>query len=949
MDIGVYAVRFGFVASLTSVVLYALSLRDRRLLRFARLSYAVTAMTVVFCFGRLMFIVSNSVDTGKFAFEYPYKYASPDLESPWKYAATWAGQEGSFLLWALWTAIIGGIVAWKAGRWESRVMPFYISTLVFLFGILIWLSPYNPIGHLLHRGTGPNDFPLDLPWPPTFGQGLNPSLQNYWMAIHPPTIFFGFAALAVPFAYALAAMIWRDYGGALDKSHANGGWAPTVMPYVLMATATLGVGLFMGGYWAYETQGWHGFWGWDPVENASLFPWLGCLGLLHGLIVQKNRGGMGRSNIFLAIASWLLFLWGTFLTRSGVLASFSVHAFDMLGTNALYLLVGMIAFHGLLGMSLLVWRWKSIPGRPISDRALSRDSAMVLAISLMMVSSAVIAVATSWPLISRWPILKAIGLKSLYSATGMPAQPIFYNKFGSVVIIPAMLAMGAVPFLAWGRTNSEKFLWKVLVPWLSAIGIGALVVWFAVGQEATGFKPSTPRILVVVLGMLGAFALLANTLLVKKILRPTADSPAARWTGAIMLIAAGIVVPLLVFYVPLPMVVILFCFAGIAAGLVTLRSKGITAGGWLAHVGIGTMLIGTVLTNVYEKTDTIPLVEGAGPSRPLYGYRLEFAGWTHDDKEKQLAATTDPKEAERLQAELKEEWKKYSHGVLLKVTPDTGKDVVHADDGTTPVAAKSEGGFIAKAPIFLNTQNMSGNSDGPQTMRWPYIHKELTRDYYIGIGNDPQHSRPGATLQPGEEARLTYNYADQQIMNTPYAVRYKNFFMNGGPGQAGTMMGAVVELITPDGKTYEARPAMRLGGPNGPEQVPAQIPEINAVALLNGRVDAATKTATVEFELPDAGPRWIVPVSVTDKPWINLVWLGVAIMGTGTLTAMVRRSLEARKGALVTNDAASGERETEQDESKPVRASIPAVVTAKSDDSHIPAKGARPKPARAKS
>src|SRR5438067_6237504 len=202
MDIGKVGVLIGLGASIAAIALYVLSLRgNRRILWAARSAFALTALSVFFCFGRLMFLVSHH----RFEFDYVFRYSSADLGFPWKYAATWAGQEGSFLLWAFWTAVIGILVVWKAGKWESRVMPFYLSTFVFLFGILAWLSPYN----LMQRG-GTSGWPLDLPWPPINGQGLNPSLQNYWMAIHPPTIFFGFSSLLVPFSFAIAAMIWRD-------------------------------------------------------------------------------------------------------------------------------------------------------------------------------------------------------------------------------------------------------------------------------------------------------------------------------------------------------------------------------------------------------------------------------------------------------------------------------------------------------------------------------------------------------------------------------------------------------------------------------------------------------------------------------------------------------------------------------------------------------------------
>lgn len=812
MEVGRISVVLGFGASLVSILLYVLALRgNRKALPAARVAYGVTALCAAFCFGRLMWIVAHK----QFQYHYVFKYVSRDLESPFLYAATWAGQEGSFLLWALWTGVIGALVAWKAGKWEARIMPIYVSVLTFLFAILTWLSPYA----LIQRGTGANDYPLNLPWPPPNGTGLNPSLQNYWMAIHPPTIFFGFASLAVPFAYALAAMLWREYDS----------WAGRVMPWVLMTVATLGVGLFMGGYWAYETQGWHGFWGWDPVENASLFPWLGALGMLHGLVVQKSRGGMGRTNLFLAVLAWMLFLYGTFLTRSGVLASVSVHAFDMLANSALGILIGMVACYGLAGFGMLIWRWKRIPGRPISDKALSRDTAMTLAVTLMIVACFVVLTGTSWPLISRWSLIKHIPWLP-YSPKGVAVQPPFYNKIGSVLLIPTLIIMGMVPFLAWGKTNGDKFLWKVIKPWFLAIGVGVMVLAFIWHQRATGFQPDTPPMLVVAVGTLGAFAAIANFALAWKVL----------------------------------------------------RVKSVTMGGWLAHAGIGLLFLGTVLTNVYENTVSMTLIEGDSPRPTPFGYSLQFAGWTHDglpNEEREAA------------------WWKFDHGVKLRIVPSrSNAGVAHADTGDAS-SADMKGSFVAVAPVFKNQQLAMNAEPGAQTMmKWPYIQKGWTQDNYVLVAEDPKIMRVRATLTPGQTVG---------IHPTQWKVRYDQFYMHGTPGQGGTEMGADMTLISPKGLKTPIHPGIRLSE-SGQEPINVDIPTIPAGVLLHGGVDPATKQATVEFELPDAPGMWMVPVAVTYKPWINLVWIGVILMGLGSLCAMVRRALEVRKGQLMAVAAAAG-------------------------------------------
>lgn len=866
MDIGRIGVFIGLGASTLAVLLYALSLRGRRkVLWAARIAFALTAASVVFCFGRLMWLVVNH----KFQYEYVFNYSSADLSFPWNYAATWAGQEGSFLLWMFWTALIGGLVAWKAGPWESRVMPFYISVLVFLFAILTWLNPYR----VIPRGTGQFDWPLDLPYPPMDGKGLHPSLQNYWMAIHPPTIFFGFVSLAVPFCYAVAAMLWREYET----------WAVRVMPWTLMAVATLGLGLFMGGYWAYETQGWHGFWAWDPVENASLFPWLACLGLLHGLIVQKSRGGMGRTNLFLAILAWVLFLYGTFLTRSGVLSNFSVHSFVSLASTALILLIVMIAVYGLGGLALLAVRWRGIPGRPISDRMLSRDTAMVLAVTLMIAGTVIIALGTSWPMISQWKILKSIPfLASLYAEKGMAAQPIFYNRIGSALIIPALIIMGMVPFLAWGKTDLEKFLWKILVPWFAALGGGFLIVWFILHEAThgvsidsdnvitTGFHPSTPRMLIVAIGTLGLFA----------------------------------------------------AFANIALAVKLLRVKAVTMGGWLAHVGIGLLFVGTIITNVYEKTYTVVLIEGEQPVRTPFGYALQFAGWTHDEKTERARQTADPQLRAKLEAEIARDWYSFDHGVLIRVSRTAGgAGAAHADDADphgeadSHVHAEAGGevetkdGFLAHVRVFhsrsLDSARMlNPEQESPTTMRWPHIHKEWLRDFYIYVANDPKLLRPSAVARPGETVPIV-RFDGFHAHETGYKVHYKKFYMAGNPGQSGTIMGAEMDLIMPDGRKIPIRPGKELTSA-GMASVNTQIPEANAAVILDGGVDANTKQVTALFELPEAPARWAMPVSVTNKPGINLVWLGVILMGIGTFCAMARRALEARKGALIQTAVAAG-------------------------------------------
>ncbi len=883
MDPGKLAVLGGLAFSVATVILYLGALTgNRKLLGAARLTCGAAALSAILCFGRLMWLVTHK----QYQYQYVFDYVSPDLRYPFLAAATWAGQEGSFLLWAMWTGIIGCLVAWKAGKWEPRVMPVYMTSLCFLFGILIWLSPYNP----LPRG-GANGYPLDLPWPPTFGKGLNPSLQNYWMAIHPPTIFFGFASLMVPFAYAISAMLWREYET----------WAPRVMPWVLMTVATLGVGLFMGGYWAYETQGWHGFWGWDPVENASLFPWLGALALLHGLVVQKSRGGMGRTNLFLAVLSWNLFLYGTFLTRSGVLASVSVHAFDMIARSALKLLLIMIAVYILGGFSLLALRWRAIPGRPISDKVLARDTAMVLAVTLMIIGCVVIALASSWPLVSKIPFIHRI--PALVPDKGA-VQPSFYNKIGSTLIIPGLLLMGVVPFLAWGKTNADKFLWKVIVPWLSAIVVGALVLWYVWSQAGHGFKAGTPSTLVVAIATLGAFCAFANLELVSRLIKPK-----LKWS---LLGAIAFCVVLWLLAPPSEdgnsirtFATLGGCASVIAFGFAALRTQAVTMGGWLAHVGIGLLFLGTIITNVYENSQPGVLVQGQAPWKTPFGYSLQLLGWTHQDKEDRASelAATDPQKSAALREEIERtDWYQFDHGLRVRVIPNHSElGVAHADDGDVD-PAKVPGSFVTTLPVFRNHM-MDGNNDANQsnTMEWPFIKKDLLRDFYVLVASEPQLEAVRATVTPGQASML-----QDDVRTTRYMVEYEKFRMEGPPGTPGTKFIGDMVLITPDGKHIPIHPGQQFTAEGGLTPINFRIPEIGGAVMLKGGINPMNHQATVEFGLPDAPPLLAAGINVTNKPAINLVWLGVALMGLGTLCAMVRRAREARKGELMLAAVAQG-------------------------------------------
>ncbi len=301
MILGTISLALALLAAVAGAFYYFMAGRGQKeLLGYGRWAvYGLAAATTIASAYLLSLILNH-----QYQVSYVYSYTANDLPLLYLFSAFWAGQEGSFLLWVLCTAWLGVALIRKGDRWEPQVM---VSVLLVQAALLVMLLAKSP-------------FAL-LPEVPTDGSGLNPLLQNPWMAVHPPILFVGYAGLVIPFAYAIAALWKRDYDG----------WADVAWPWTLFSWGMLGAGIAIGAYWAYEVLGWGGYWGWDTVENSSLVPWLTATALAHGLITQKSRGTLARWNLFLAPITFALVLYATFLTRSGVLSESSVHSFTDTG------------------------------------------------------------------------------------------------------------------------------------------------------------------------------------------------------------------------------------------------------------------------------------------------------------------------------------------------------------------------------------------------------------------------------------------------------------------------------------------------------------------------------------------------------------------------------------------------------------------------------------------
>ncbi|MCC7230843.1 MAG: cytochrome c biogenesis protein CcsA [Fimbriimonadaceae bacterium] len=368
----------------------------------------------------------------QFQYDYVFGHAESNLELKYKIAAIWSGQQGSFLLWAVCSAIFALIAAPRTGLYRRWFSIPYALFLAALGAILAYETPFNVIPEVIQNGK--------ILVPPT-GRGLVPALQNYWVVIHPPTIFLGFGSLTVLFCWSLSAMLNRNPIA----------WVRMVRPWAIASTAILGLGLMMGGFWAYETLGWGGFWAWDPVENVSFVPWVFGVALLHGLIIQSTKGTYIGANLVLGGLPFLFFVYGTFLTRSGFLGDSSVHSFAEMQRGALWVLMGLglATLIGFLAVYLTSGRRLSREfSKPPNEGGANRESLYRTSNILLSLLAAATAIGMSMPFLS-----------SLVSKRNVAIQEWLYHQVLSWVYVPLMILLAVTPFASW-RSLGWKALWS---------------------------------------------------------------------------------------------------------------------------------------------------------------------------------------------------------------------------------------------------------------------------------------------------------------------------------------------------------------------------------------------------------------------------------------------------------------------------------------------------------
>lgn len=508
----------------TDLSLIDSSTPEGKILSYARLSYHLMSMMVIVASTILWYLLL----THQYQYKYVYSYSNNSLSTGFLISSFWGGQEGSFMLWLLLTCIVGVFLqsyTQKRGDLEPRVMMLFSLSTTFL---LVMVSPLfkNPFeyiwAHPIFLGAkevNPVYFNLPLLQNYMFsdqgnplikldqslyqalsaagisinsfisnGKGLNPQLLNFWMQIHPPILFIGFAMSTVPFAFAVAALIKNDYKD----------WIRQSLPWLLACSGILGLGIMLGGYWAYEMLGWGGYWAWDPVENSSLIPWLVGVAAIHTMLVQKKsmaNGGIGRfakTNIALSVMVYVLVLYSTFLTRSGILGDASVHSFVDPGNLVYFFLVVFISTFIILGFGMLIYRRKDLQQKiEEEENVLSRDLALFTAAVALCASASFILVGTSAPIFGR-----AVDIS-------------FYNDVHLPLAILIGLLNGFSLMLKWKKTKKEDLAKTGILYGGVSLFIAILIVVF--GQIT--------NILLILLTLSAAFTLVVNADIAIKIIK----------------------------------------------------------------------------------------------------------------------------------------------------------------------------------------------------------------------------------------------------------------------------------------------------------------------------------------------------------------------------------------------------------------------------------------------
>lgn len=568
-NLGRLFVIISFITAIFGAFAFASHTRTQNPLErnIARITFGIHIVSVIGIIVSLFYIIYNHY----FEYQYAWQHSSRALPTHYMISCFWEGQEGSFLLWLFWEAVLGAAILLKPSQWQSPVMAVILLSQAVLSSMLLGIevtdsfkfgsSPFTllrvadpsvlEIPVLTIRDIAKSDYMQVI----TDGTGLNPLLQNYWMVIHPPTLFFGFATTIIPFAFAVAGLWTRRYKE----------WMKPALPWALVSVMVLGAGIMMGGIWAYESLSFGGYWAWDPVENASLIPWLVLIAGVHVMLINRFTGSSLILTYLLTLGTFVLVLYATFLTRSGVLGDTSVHSFTDLGLSrqllvfllmfvllpvvvsfkyhrerwlyfagmTVVLLINIIAgtfivwlnLLFIIGSGILFIRnfYKHLPLSKNEESVYSREFWMFVGSLVLLLSALQVLSTTSIPVMNKvtsamsWLFSPFKGIAIFDSmAKGNVAQPIeiikHYNTFQLPIAVIIALLTGFAQYFAY-KKSSKKNVSKNL-----SIVLGASVVLTALGMWIFDLRFGNGILLIIFL-FASTFAIVGNLWFIVKALR----------------------------------------------------------------------------------------------------------------------------------------------------------------------------------------------------------------------------------------------------------------------------------------------------------------------------------------------------------------------------------------------------------------------------------------------
>ncbi|MET0635061.1 MAG: cytochrome c biogenesis protein CcsA [Chitinophagaceae bacterium] len=476
-QLGQFFIILSLIASLVASFAYYKSTRaamgpdSLQWKRLARYAFITETLSVLAIFSILFFIIYNHL----FEYKYAWQHSSKTLEFKYLLACFWEGQEGSFLLWSLWHCILGLVLMRTAGKWEAPVMTVISITQVCIATMVMGLYfgdfrlGSNPFILLRESGVYDNAPFMHINGDLTQairqdylsyikdGNDLNPLLQNRWMVIHPPVLFLGFASTIVPFAFAIAGLWLKKFSE----------WTKPALPWALFSTAIFGVGIMMGAWWAYESLTFGGYWAWDPVENASLVPWLILVSGIHTLLIYKHTGHSLRATHLFLILGFCFVLYSTYLTRSGVLGESSVHSFtgDGMGLQLLFFLLVLVV----PSLILFGTRYKEIPAIRKEEQTSSREFWMFIGSLIFFFSALIIIGKTSLPVFN----------KIFGTQIAAPEDAEFaYNQIQIFVAIFIGLLTAITQYLKYKSTSGAYFFKKIWIPTILSAVAATLVLMY---------------------------------------------------------------------------------------------------------------------------------------------------------------------------------------------------------------------------------------------------------------------------------------------------------------------------------------------------------------------------------------------------------------------------------------------------------------------------------------